>query len=146
MRTVRRRRRSAGLSSCGFRARAIVGSVTSYQLPVTSDQSRDQRLERVAADVLGRLVELFRDAQQLVVLGDAIGAARAAGLDLAGARGHGEVGNERVLGLAAAVADDVAEARAASHLDRLERLGQRADLIDLDQDGVARVLLDAACE
>src|SRR4051812_7067143 len=44
--------------------------------------------------------ELLFDAQQLVVLGDAIGAARRARLDLPGARADGEVGDRRVFGLA----------------------------------------------
>jgi hypothetical protein len=63
----------------------------------------------VVAEVLG-------NAEELVVLGDAVGAAGAAGLDLAGARGDGQVGDERVLGLAGAMADDaaVAVARASS--------------------------------
>ena len=48
--------------------------------------------------------ERLLDAQQLVVLGDAIRARRRAGLDLAAAGGDGEVGDRRVLGLARAVA------------------------------------------
>ena len=45
------------------------------------------------------------DAQQLVVLGDQIAAAERAGLDLAGAGGHGQVGDGGVLRFSAAVAD-----------------------------------------
>ena len=46
----------------------------------------------------------------------------------------------RVLGLARAVRDDRGVARARRHLDRGERLGQRADLVDLDQDRVGDLL------
>ena len=46
------------------------------------------------------------DAEQLVVLGHAIRAARRAGLDLAGVEGHGDVGDGRVFGLAGAVRND----------------------------------------
>src|SRR5512132_4218435 len=56
-----------------------------------------------AAGELGGGAKLLLDAQQLVVLRDAIRPARRAGLDLAGARRDGEVGDEGVLGLARAV-------------------------------------------
>jgi hypothetical protein len=49
----------------------------------------------------------------------------------------------RVLGLARAVADDGRVVGALGHLDGGEGLGQRADLVDLDQDRVGDVLLDA---
>src|SRR5206468_10405845 len=60
--------------------------------------------ERRAPGVPRRVVELVFDAQKLVVLGDALGAGRRAGLDLAAAGRHGEVGDRGVFGLAAAVA------------------------------------------
>ena len=63
-------------------------------------------------------------------------ARRGAGLDLAGVGGDGEVGDRRVLGLARAVRDHGRVAVALRQLDRVERLGQRADLVHLDQDRV----------
>ena len=87
--------------------------------------------------------EVLLDAQQLVVLGDAVGAGQRAGLDLPAVGGHGEVGDGRVLGLARAVADHRGVAGARGHLDGVEGLGQRADLVDLDQDRVGDALLDA---
>ena len=88
--------------------------------------------------------ELLGDAQQLVVLRHAIGARRAAGLDLAYARRHRKVRDERVLGLPRAVRDDRAVAVAARQLDALQRLGQRADLIHLDEDRIRDILFDPA--
>jgi hypothetical protein len=79
-----------------------------------------------------------------VVLGDPLAAAGRAGLDLPAAHGHGEVGQEGVLGFAGAVRDDVAPAGLLAHLDRLDGLGHRADLIELDEHGVGGLLLDAA--
>ena len=58
-------------------------------------------------------IELGLDAQQLVVLGDALAAGRRAGLDLAGAGRDGEVGDRRVLRLAAAMADRPCPSRCA---------------------------------
>ena len=63
------------------------------------------RGKRGPARVHRPLAELLLDPQQLVVLRDAVGARRRAGLDLAGADRDGEVGDRRVLGLARAVRD-----------------------------------------
>ena len=61
-----------------------------------------------------------------------------AGLDLAAADGDREVGDRGVLGLAGAVAHHRAVAAAVRQVDRVERLGERADLVDLDQQRVGR--------
>ena len=55
-----------------------------------------------------------------------------------------EVGDRRVLRLARAVRDDGGVAGALGQPDRLERLGERADLVHLDQDRVADAGVDAA--
>src|SRR5207302_11062875 len=89
------------------------------------------------------LAEFLLDAEELVVLRDAVSAAGRAGLDLAGAGGDCEVGYKGVLGLAGAVADDAGVAVAAAKLDGLEGLGDGAGLGDLDWDGVGDLLLDA---
>src|SRR5207302_10860350 len=47
--------------------------------------------------------QLFLDAQQLVVFGDAVGTRRRPSLDLPDSRGHREVCDERVFGFARAV-------------------------------------------
>ena len=58
------------------------------------------------AGVHRALAELEADAEELVVLGDAVRARQAARLDLPRVGRDREVGDERVLGLARAVADD----------------------------------------
>ena len=55
-------------------------------------------------------------------------------------------GDEGVLGLARAMADDRAVAGLGRHAHGVERLRQRADLIQLHEDGVAEAALDAATE
>src|SRR4051794_8317788 len=60
-----------------------------------------QVLERRPAGEAAGVAELLLDPQQLVVLGDAVGARGGAGLDLAAIRADGQLGDERVLGLAA---------------------------------------------
>src|SRR6478735_5387023 len=102
--------------------------------------------EGAGAGVDRGVVELLLDAQQLVVLGDPLGPRRGAGLDLAAVGRDGEVGDRGVLGLAGAVAHHAPVPRALGHLDGVERLGERADLVDLDEQGVGRARLDSAGE
>ena len=59
---------------------------------------------------------------------------------------YGEVGDEGVFGFAGAVADDAGVAEAAGQFDGFEGLGDGADLVDLDQDGVGDLLLDSLLE
>ena len=86
--------------------------------------------------------QLGLDAQQLVVLGQALRAAGRARLDLARRQTHGEVGNERVLGLARAVRGHHAPPGLLGHAHGLDRLRDRPDLVDLEQERVAGLLLD----
>src|SRR5215831_7311507 len=84
--------------------------------------------EGTAAGIGGLLFQFLLDAQELIVLLD------------------GEVSDEGVRRLAAAVGDDRRPARAVREVDRLEGLGEGADLVQFDEDGVARVLADAPFE
>src|SRR5205814_368232 len=93
--------------------------------------------------VAGGAAERFPDPRPPGAVGDAVGAAGGAGLDLPRVRRHGDVGDRRVLGLAAAVADDRRVPRAPGQLDRVERLRQGTDLVDLDEDAVAGLLGNA---
>ena len=107
----------------------------------TSASNRALRPANVAARA-----ELFFDAQQLVVFADAVGPARRSGLDLAGGRADREIGDRRVLGFAGAVRDDRRVAGVARHAHGVERFGDRADLIQLDQQRVADAFGDAALQ
>src|SRR5436190_4459952 len=102
--------------------------------------------QRRLAGVLRAGAELFFDPDQLVVLRDAIRPARRAGLDLAGARRHREIRDRRVFGFTRTVRDDAGVAGVARHADGVERLGDGADLIQLDENRVGDVLADAARE
>ena len=86
------------------------------------------------------------DAQQLVVLGDAIGAAQRTGLDLGRGRGHGDVGDGGVFGFTRAVRDDRGVRLASAMAMASQGFAQRTDLVDLDQDGVGDALVDAVLE
>ena len=111
------------MGSIGMTSRKLIAIVTAMPIPtyaattapwsttrVTTAADRDgdggegayrRRPKRRAPGYTRAVAELRLDPQQPVVLGDALGARRRAGLDLAGAGGDGEVGDGRVLGLAA---------------------------------------------
>src|SRR6516162_7673767 len=110
-----------------------------YRLRVPQLRASDLYWKRLAPRVAHR-PELGLDAQQLVVLGGAIRARQRAGLDLGGGGGDGDVGDGAVLGLAGAVRYHCGVVRLLGHVDALERLGERADLVRLDEDGVGDVL------
>src|SRR3954468_18769820 len=101
------------------------------------------RLQCRLAAVERLLAELLLDAQELVVFGGAVGACKGAGLDLTAIGGDREVGDGGILGFAGAVRHHRGVAGLVRHLDGGERLGQRADLVDLDQDRVGPSGLDA---
>src|SRR5436190_1670809 len=94
----------------------------------------------------GVLSQLLFNPQQLVVFADAIGAARRSRLDLSRARADCEVRDRRVLGLAGSMRDDRAVAGVRRHRHGVQRFGDRTDLIQLDQDRVRDLFVDAALE
>jgi len=106
---------------------------------------REIELAHFAA-VDGIVAEFLFDAEELVVFGDAVGAAEGAGLDLAGVRGDGDVGDGDIFGLARAVADDGGVFVFLGEFDGVEGLGERTDLVDLDEDRVRHALVDAFLE
>src|ERR1035438_6253283 len=71
------------------------------------------------------------DLQEPVVLGHALAAGRGAGLQVAAAGAHGEVGDEGVLGFAGAVGDELPVPCLPADSHRLQGLGDGADLVDL---------------
>ena len=80
------------------------------------------------------MAQLFFDAEELVVFGDAIGAGGGAGFDLAGARAYGEIGDEGVFGFAAAVANDERCSRSDGRVRWLRGLEyDGADLVDFNE-------------
>ena len=97
--------------------------------------------ERRAACKLRGPFQLFFNPEKLVELGDALAAASGAGLDVSRAGRDGEIRNERIFGFAGAVGDKAAVVVLPRQLDRVQGLGDRADLIQFDEDRIA----DAFC-
>src|SRR5690606_34859263 len=112
-------------------------SAKSAASPVTGSALQD-----AAARIFRRLAKLLLDADQLVIFREPVGTAEAAGLDLAAVGGNRKIGDRRILGLARAVRHYGGVARLMRHLDRFQRLRQRADLVDLDENGVGNAALD----
>ena len=76
-------------------------------------------------------------------LASPVRAGERAGLDLSAIGGDREIGDGGILRLAGAVGHDGGVAGAVGHIDGGERLGERADLVDLHQERIGDALLDA---
>jgi hypothetical protein len=72
----------------------------------------------------------------LVVLGNAVGARSAAGLNHTAAGGDGEIGDEGIFGFAGAMRNDLRVTGAAREINSIKCLRQRTNLIDLDQNRI----------
>src|SRR5438093_7542788 len=102
--------------------------------------------EGVAARITGGSAQLELDLHEPVVFGVALAPRERSGLDLPAAERDAQIGDGRVLGLARAVGDDGGVARPPGELDGRDGLRERADLIHLDEHGVADLLADPALE
>lgn len=86
--------------------------------------------------------KLLLDTEDLVKLGKTLRTAGSTGLDLARAETDGNVSDGNVLSLTGAVGDHDTPAIGVGVLGGLDRLGERTDLVDLEEEGVARLELD----
>src|SRR5580700_8468569 len=98
------------------------------------------------AGVARSLAELFFDRHKTIVFCGAIAAGERARLDLARAGRDGEIGDGRVFGLSRTMGDNRAETGLLRHRYAIERLGERSDLVHLDEDCVRGGFFDAAFE
>ena len=114
-------------------------------LQITLDGTTHLQVDSVAellTGVDGVGTELLLDTEDLVQLGQTLGAARSTGLDLARAETDSNVGNGDILGLTRTVGDHDTPVVRVGVLGGLDRFGQRTDLVDLEQKGVAGLELD----
>src|SRR5262245_58998574 len=81
--------------------------------------------------------QFLLNAQKLIVFRSAIRAGERSCLDLSTTRGDCEIRDGRILGFTGSMRHDTTIGRLVGHLDRRERLRQRPDLVDLDQDRIA---------
>mmetsp|Transcript_79159 Transcript_79159/g.173575 ORF Transcript_79159/g.173575 Transcript_79159/m.173575 type:complete len:466 (-) Transcript_79159:120-1517(-) len=88
------------------------------------------------------VTELLFDSHQLVVLRIPVGPARGTCLDLASAEADCQVGNGSVLSLAGSVRAHDAPTVLLAQLHSLDGLANRADLVHLQEEGVAGLVLD----
>jgi hypothetical protein len=94
----------------------------------------------------GNRTKLALDLEQTIVFGEPLAARQRAGLDLAAAHDDGEISDEGVFRFARAMRDDVVPAGFPTGFDRPHRLGEGADLIELDEHRVGRTLFDSAAD
>ena len=87
-------------------------------------------------------MQLSLDAQQSIVLGDAVGTTQGASLDLPGRGSHRQVGNGGIFGFAGAMGNDCGIAGLPGHGDGIQGLAESADLVELNENGIGDTLLD----
>jgi hypothetical protein len=125
----------------------LVVVVVGVELPGQRDKSQIHSLTEVAARVDSVVAQLLLDAEDLVELGQTLRTSGSTSLDLAGSQTHGDVGNRHILGLTRTVGHHDPPAGSVRVLGSLDGLGQGTDLVDLQEQGVARLefnsLLDA---
>ncbi|GBE58766.1 phosphopyruvate hydratase, putative [Babesia ovata] len=93
-----------------------------------------------SASIAGTGTKLLLNADQLVVLGVALAAAWGTSFDLASAEGDDKVGNEGVLSLAGPVGNHHTPAVGVTQKAGVDGLGDRSDLVHLQQKSVASLL------
>ena len=98
-------------------------------------KSRKTRITRGVA-------KFFFEAQELVVLRDAIWARKRTRLNLSGIRRDGEVGNESIFRFTRAMRDDCRVQVGFREFNTVQRFGKRADLIDLNQNWICDAAFD----
>ena len=96
--------------------------------------------------VLSAVTKFLLDADELVVLSQAVCAAHRTSLDLTRVGSNGDVRDCGILSLARTVRSYRGIAMTMSHLDSFEGLSQRTNLVNLDKDRVCCAHLDSLFE
>merc|ERR1719460_1982203 len=130
--TLSRRRKSIG-----------VGKAHS-ETTVATTAALLHSLAEVCSCKLGVGAQLLLNSEQLVVFRKTLRPARSASLDLACSKSNDKVCDEAVLSLTRPVRDHGAPALLLGHVVRLDGLGHCADLVHLQQEAIARLLLDGS--
>lgn len=108
--------------------------------------ARSLSLEAGGAEVLSGVdslvTELLLDSENLVELGKTLRSGGSTSLDLSGTESNNDVGDGDILSLSGTVGDHDSPSSVVRVLGSLDRLGKGSDLVDLEEKGVAALLLD----
>src|SRR5262249_37335868 len=123
---------------------SLSGGFIPGALPQAGMKARRWRYYYLEVPAIDRVAaQLLLDPQQLIVFRVAVAAAARTGLALTPVGRHSQIGNRRILRFTGAMAKHGRVGIAMGELDRIERLREGSDLIDLDQNGVGRAGFDA---
>lgn len=100
----------------------------------------------VATSVDGLVTQLLLDSQELVVLSQSLGSVWSTGLDLTRSQTNRQVSNEGVFGLTRSVGNHHTPVGGVGVLSSLDGLGQRTNLVNLQQQGVGGLLLNGGLD
>merc|ERR1719397_580220 len=132
----------AGALHRGTRRSIGVGKAHS-ETTVATTAALLHSLAEVRSCKLGVGAQLLLNSEQLVVFRKTLRPARSASLDLACTKSNDKVCDKAVLSLTRPVRDHGAPALLLGHVVRLDGLGHCADLVHLQQEAIARLLLDS---
>lgn len=88
----------------------------------------------------------FGDTDKLVVLGDALGARKGAGFDLAGTEANGEMGDRNIFSFTRTMRHDGVVASVLSKQDCVDSLGEGTNLIRLNQNRIGAFFVNATLQ
>ena len=89
------------------------------------------------------IAQLLFDADKLVVLSHTVGTAHRTRLNLTGVCCYGNISNCCILGFTRTMGSNGGVTMTVSHLDSIQCLGKRTNLVHLDEDRVGSTHLDA---
>jgi len=97
-------------------------------------------------DFLSILLELVGDTDESVVLGNTFGSARSTSLNFSYTQRDDEVRDGCIFGLTRSVGNHDTPSIGLSELSSLDRLGDGTDLVDLEEETVASLLLNGSLD
>lgn len=92
------------------------------------------------------VTQLLRDTEDLVELGETLGTGWGTGLDLTSTETDDDIGNGDILSLTGSVRDHDTPAGGVGVVGCLDGLGESTNLVDLEEEGVAGLLLDGTLD
>lgn len=94
----------------------------------------------------GLVTKLLLNSEKLVVLGESLRSRRSTSLDLASSETDGEISNGGILGLTGSVGNHDTPLGVVRVVGGLDGLGDGTDLVDLEEEGVSRLLVNGSLD
>lgn len=103
-------------------------------------------VSEVLSSVDGFVAEFFFDSEDLIVFGQSFRSAWSTSFDLSSSQTNNQISNECILSLSWPVRHHHTPSIINTLLSSLNRFSQASNLVDLQQEGIARLLLDGSLD